>query len=248
MPYRLYGGATGLTTGLALFISCNETSDGTIQVNRADSSVNGRTFTDVNTTPSVVASSGHPYTNQCFPSSTTSEHLTRANDSGLQVGAGDGYTVAVWVERKGNTIVNAILVGMYNSVGGGGDSWAIATTTTGGATIGVTVAVGQFLTSPTLTLPLDTRTLLVLSKPTGTSVMTLYMRPVGSSWSTGVTASVAQTEPGTRPFTINANGLGGAVNNNLRIGPVMYWPTRLLTSNDRDVLFNNGDGLTYEEF
>ena len=230
-----------LATGLALFISCNETSNGSVQVDRADSSGNGRTFTDVNTVPSATATAGHPYTNQCF--GTTTELLTRADDAGLHIGAGDGWTAALWIERKGAANVNAILFGRYNSAGGSTEAFAFATTTgTDVVALSVSSAV-QTLTSA-LGITLDKRTLLVASKPTGSSNLTLYLRAFDGSWSSTGSGTIGQTNAGTVATTINGNSGGTATNANVRIGPVMYWPSRLLDSGDRDALFNAGSGLT----
>jgi hypothetical protein len=238
------GGGFGLQTGLAFFISCDEVSNGTVQVDRADSTPNARTFTDVNTTPSVVASAGAPYTNQCLPASANLERLIRANDAGLQIGGGDGWSAAIWIERLDSSATQQVVFGRHDATDITLMSFAIylnATATVGGI-VSSGVTLGAFANIAT---NLSKRTLLVLEKATGSGVATLYSRAFDGSWVSQSSGTLGQTNAGTVATSIGSNAVGLFPVINSRLGPAMYWPTRLLTSDDRDNLFNDGNGLTY---
>lgn len=235
-----------LLSGLALFIPCDESSNGSVQVDRRDISGNGRIFTDVNTVASAVASAGHPYVNQCFPAG-SNEGLSRADDTGLQIGAGTGWTVAIWAEVVGAVGVNSFLVARYSASALSSSSFALYFSSTAHIS-GLHVFSAAQLPTSAIAFTASKRFLAILSKATGSSAVNLNYRNFDAgSWTTAVSAVDNQTNAGALPITMGMSAQPAGWVANTRLGPLMYWPSRLLNSEDKDALFNNGSGLTLEQ-
>lgn len=92
---RRAASGTALLTDLVAYWTLDELSDGSVEVNRLDSSGNGNTLTDRNTTASATGIK----TRACDFESANSEYLDCASNGYLQMGDID-FTIALWANRE----------------------------------------------------------------------------------------------------------------------------------------------------
>lgn len=223
---RYYPPTSTLRVGLA---SCWKMSEA--NGDRSDS-VGTNTLVDTNTVASTDGISG----NGARFAAVTNEKLTVADNASLQ--SGGAFAIAFWARRSTTMTTSAGLVSRWSATVSSNTFLVYAASTT---TVSGVVAVGgvQSVTSGALTLPLNTWTLFIFSKPAGASSATLY---IGDGATTTATASVGAVNAGSVPLEF---GVNTSTYNNIDIDEACYWPSRELTAAERSTLYNGGTGKFY---
>ncbi len=171
----------------------------------------------------------------------SSEYLSRADNAGLRAPAG-GFTIAAWVNPA--TAANQVLLG---KTGGGLDrEYYIRIDGIGGCNFVVTTDGSTATTATTGagTVPTSTWSFVVAWHDPDADTINVQVNdstPVSAAF-----ASAVQSSSG--DFVIGRdNSFGGSEYFNGLADSISLWG-RVLTADERDALYNGGDGLNYDAF
>lgn len=204
--------------------------------NRSDSHSNGLTLTDNGT---VGAATGLVYGNAASFASASTEYLSRASESLLQMGDID-FTIEAWVYPTDVT-TNRQIVSKDDETNGREYTLDLKPAA---PRLYIAGGAGSDLVEWGSALSTNTWYHILASHKTSNSELRIRV-----NLGTPVTATASSAPPtGTAQFRIGAREYASAEGYmEGRIGPVRIWK-RLLTTDEETSLYNSGSGLAYASF
>lgn len=224
-PQRVVAAGLGLQTSLSAFFSLDDTSDATGTVTN---------LTNNNTATFVSGLVG----NCVSVASASSQYLSHATVSALEVGSGD-FSVSLWL--NGSLADSAVTAGKVGAFAN--SEWSIETKFATGNQATFTCyrsdgASTQIVASNFGAMSNSTWYHVAATYTSSSRAMVLYVNTVSNSGTLSAAMGVKTSD-----FNIGAGNAANFFNG--KIDQFGLWKGRVLSSGDVSLLYNSGAGLTY---